>query len=224
MKRKEFAERISAGLSGWFQQLAVQSLEHHVGEDAARVELVRMISAQQAYVPKTSMRPNNWPASTKKRIDIAVLGRQNLEAGGWYGAIELKWPNLNIDTKAVRHAIVEDAVRVVFSKTSNLCANFLVLGGANDAIKKLLDKQHKNSAKEKQRISFNKLFSRNPKSPEGSLSSKDLKAEFPNFGDRVPQEVFNGWERKLRSELVTVSESRVGSTVKGYVYVWQIRK
>ena len=74
MTRIELAERISAGLAGWLQQLAAQNLENQVGEDAARVEVVRMISAQRAFVPDTALRPTNWPAGTRKRLDIAVLG------------------------------------------------------------------------------------------------------------------------------------------------------
>jgi len=96
MSRTAFAERIAAGLGGWFQQLAAQNLEHQVGEDAARVELVRMISAQRSYIPETAQRPTNWPADTKKRIDVAVLGKR-AGAQGWYGAIELKWPGYSFD-------------------------------------------------------------------------------------------------------------------------------
>jgi hypothetical protein len=59
MTRTEFAERISSGLAGWLQQLAAQNLEDQVGEDAARDELVRMISAQRSFVPDTSLRPKN---------------------------------------------------------------------------------------------------------------------------------------------------------------------
>ena len=167
MTRTEFAERISSGLAGWLQQLAAQNLEQQVGEDAARVELVRMISAQRAYVPDTSLRPTNWPTTTKKRVDVAVLGRQKLAGGGWYGAIELKWPNLNIDVRATRHAIVEDAVRVAFSSTANLCANFLILGGTTLSLTKLLDTTHPNQGRERQRVQFNKLFSRDDKNPLG---------------------------------------------------------
>ena len=102
MTRQGLAERLSAGLAGWFQQIAAQNLETQVGEDAARVELVRLISAQQSYTPETSVRPTNWPESTKKRIDVAILGRYKGQSGGWYGGIELKWPKERIDTKLVR--------------------------------------------------------------------------------------------------------------------------
>lgn len=124
MTRPEFAERISSGLAGWLQQLAAQNLEQQVGEDAARVELVRMISAQQAYVPDTSLRPTNWPSTTKKRIDIAVLGRQKLAEGGWYGAIELKWPNLGIISEQFDIASwrTRSALR---SQTPQICVQIL---------------------------------------------------------------------------------------------------
>jgi len=130
MTRPDFAERICASLSGWLQQLAAQDLDHQVGEDAARVELVRTISAQRPYVPETSQRPSNWPLTTRMRVDIAILGR-SATATGWYGAAELKWPKEKIDVKKARQSIVEDAVRVAFSDTSNLCANFLIIGGTH---------------------------------------------------------------------------------------------
>jgi len=224
MTRIEFAERISSGLAGWLQQLAAQNLEKQVGEDAARVELVRMISAQQAYVPETSLRPNNWPLTTKKRVDIAVLGRQKLSSGGWYGAIELKWPNFNIDVAATRQRIVEDAVRVAFSKTTNLCANFLIIGGTASALIKIFDKAHTAMAKEEQRSSFNKLLSRDAKNPTGSLTNAELSAGFPDFGDRVPQTAFNGWSRRLQTDLVAFASAKVGMIEKGAVFVWQIKK
>jgi hypothetical protein len=224
VKRVEFAERVSAGLAGWLQQLAAQNLEHQVGEDAARVELVRMISAQRAYVPETSLRPTNWPETTKKRIDVAVLGRQKLEAGGWYGAIELKWPNESVDLKAARQAIVEDAVRVAFSTTANLYANFLIVGGTAASLTKLFDTAHTNRTRERQRVRFSELFSRDQENPKGSLTNALLNEHFPDFGDRVPQTVFNGWTRRLEANLIAMSEAKVGLEEKGHVYVWQIRK
>lgn len=224
MKRKEFAERIAAGLGGWFQQLAAQNLEHQVGEDAARVELVRMISAQRTFVPDTAVRPTNWPSNTKKRIDIAVLGKK-AEAKTWYGAIELKWPGESIAVADTRHAIVEDAVRVAFSKTANLCANFVVLGGTTTALELLFDKPHPEATqKEQQRTAFCSIFSRDLANPEGNLPNVDLNTHFPDFGDRVPQTTFKGWSRRLKTELVTVVNATVGASTKGSVYVWQSKK
>lgn len=223
MSRTYFAERIAAGLSGWFQQLAAQDLEHQVGEDAARVELVRMISAQRSYIPYTAQRPTNWPAHTKKRMDIAVLGKKS-GAQGWYGALELKWPGFSFDPCSTRQLIVEDAVRVAFAKTSNLCANFVLLGGSTASLKKLFDKPHKAALREKRRVAFHNLFSRDLKTPKSSLNNSDLNANFPDFGDRVPQTVFNGWSRRLGTELLTVAEARIGSSVKGTVYVWQCKR
>jgi hypothetical protein len=222
MTRQDFAERLSAGLAGWFQQLAAQNLEMQVGEDAARVELVRLISAQQAYTPETSLRPTNWPQSTKKRIDVAVLGRNKGQSGGWYGAIELKWPKESIDVKAVRHAIVSDAVRVAFASTSNLNASFLIVGGAAKAIENIFEKRHSNADVENQRTQFNALLSTDMSSPAGKISNLDLNNHFPDFGDRVPQVAFNGWSRRLSANLIAVSTAKVGSRSKGAVYIWQI--
>jgi hypothetical protein len=223
MTRTEFAERISSGLAGWLQQLAAQNLESQVGEDAARVEVVRMISAQRAFVPDTSIRPPNWPAETKKRLDIAVLGRRE-GAEGWYGAIELKWPGQEFDVAATRQRIVEDVARVAFAQTANLCANFLILGGTTQALGKLFDKQHTLTKREVQRTNFIALLSRNLSSPSGKLGNQQLNETFPDFGDRVPQTVFNGWTRRLGTELVAVATASVGSSVKGSVFVWQCKK
>lgn len=224
MNRQEFAVRISSGLAGWFQQLAAQGLEEQVGEDAARVELVRMISAQRAYVPDTSQRPTNWPADTKKRIDIAVLGRRT-NAIGWYGAIELKWPVTEMDVKQVRHAIVEDAVRVAFAKTANLCANFLIVGGTKKALSKLFDKEHLTAKQsEQQRRHFNALFRRVESQPNGFLSNILLNKHFPDFGDRVPQLTFGGWSRRIRTDLIAVAPSTIGTDITGFVFVWQCKR
>jgi hypothetical protein len=224
MNRTQFAERIASGLGGWFQQIAAQDLAEQVGEDASRMELVRMISAQRAFIPDTAQRPTNWPANSRMRIDIAVLGRRT-NATGWYGAIELKWPGSSIDVGATRHAIVEDAVRVAFSKTNNMCANFVILGGTVDALAGLFDTPHPQAAdKEAQRIAFGNLFHRDPDSPNGVLPNAELNARFQDFGVRVPQTVFNGWSRRLKTELITRVAATVGRTVAGYVYVWQCKK
>ena len=224
MTRTDFAERISSGLAGWLQQLAAQNLEDQVGEDAARVELVRMISAQRAFVPDTSLRPNNWPATTRKRIDIAVLGRR-AAATGWYGAIELKWPGQAFAVADVRHKIVEDIVRVAFAQTANMGANFLILGGTAASLTKLFDTVHTQSqSRERQRLSFNELLKRTLPDPIGTLPNVQLNQHFPDFADRVPQTTFNGWNRRLRTDLVAKVDALVGTTVKGTVYVWQCSK
>ena len=141
MERQQLAARISAGLAGWFQQLAAQDLETEVGEDAAKLELVRMIGAQRSFVPVTSKRPRNWPDTTKKRIDIAILGRRD-GAEGWYGAIEVKWPAGQYDVGACRKAIVQDCIRMAFTETANMNAKFVVLGGTTDALEALFDTEH----------------------------------------------------------------------------------
>ena len=223
MTRTEFAERISSGLAGWLQQLAAQNLETQVGEDAARVEVVRMISAQRAFVPDTSLRPTNWPVETKKRLDIAVLGRRQ-SAEGWYGAIELKWPGQEFDVAATRQRIIEDVVRVAFAQTSNLGANLLILGGTTHALTKLFDRAHTVTGKETQRTHFSALLSRDLANPIGNLANAQLNASFSDFGDRVPQTVFNGWARRLRAELIAVAPANVGTATKGHVYVWQCKK
>ncbi len=224
MQRIDFAEKIASGLAGWFQQLAAQDLETQVGEDAARVEIVRLISALRSYIPDTAMRPTNWPPTTKKRIDIAVLGK-NPGAKGWYGAIELKWPSVAMDVERMRRAIVEDAIRVAFCATANLCANFLVLGGTKQSLSSLFDTQHPNAPeKESQRQAFCRLLSSDPAAAVGFLRNQELNTAFPDCGDRVPQEAFNGWTRRLKTELVASADVKIGSTEKGKLFVWQCKK
>jgi len=221
MKRKELAERIASGVAGWLQQLAAQELETQVGEDAARVEIVRMISAQKQFVPETSSRPPNWPQSTKKRVDIGVLGK-SAGTSGWYAAIELKWPTESVDVAQLRHRVVEDVARVAFSKTTNLGGNFLLIGGTRAALNKLFATPHPHSEdKEKQRKRFCKLLSRKLDKPDGKLTGSELDAAFPDYGDRVPQTVFNGFTRPLKTALLACSRASVGQDVRGSVYVWQ---
>jgi hypothetical protein len=223
MTRVHFAERISASLSGWLQQLAAQALAHEVGEDAARVELVRTIGAQRLYVPKTAQRPINWPQTTKKRLDVAVLGR-SIDAAGWYGALELKWPKVNIDRFKARQDIVEDAVRVAFADTSNLCANFLIVGGTTAALEGLFETKHRASNKEAQRLKFRRLLRRSLEHPDGSLTNEEINDGFPDFGDRVPQIVFGTWHRRFATTLLARSYARIGDERCGAVYIWQCKR
>jgi hypothetical protein len=222
--KKLFAQKIAAGLGGWFQQLAALGLASEVGEDAAKLELIRMAGGIRSYVAKASQRPTNWPVAEKRRIDVAVLGR-SADAAGWYGAIELKWAKKSSDASQIRQAIVEDAVRVAFSKTANLNANFIVLGGEISAMEKLFDKQHNAAqAKEDQRIHFCQLFSRSNQNVNGSLSNMLLKQHFPTFCERTPEEVIGNWSRRLGTELIASVPCMVGSNTHGHVYVWQCSK
>jgi hypothetical protein len=224
MERTHFAERLTAGLAGWFQQLAAQDLHLQVGEDAARVELVRMISAQRAFVPDTSKRPTNWPANDKRRIDVAVLGRRE-GAEGWYGAIELKWPGTSNDVAKLRLEMVQDAIRVAFTDTGNMNARFFMLGGSEAAIHRVFEKPHPGAADaEAQRIAFGSLFSRDLNAPKGSLTNAELRQQFPAALDRIDPAVPDGWTRRFATQLIAVSEARVGSSLKGQVFIWQCRK
>lgn len=185
---------------------------------------MRTISSLRQYIPDTSQRPTNWPSTTKKRVDIAVLGR-SASAAGWYGAIELKWPSNSIDIRKTRHRIVEDCIRVAFCKTYNLHANFLILGGTLPMVNSLFDRVHKQSeGSESQRNAFHNLFSRDLSNPKGNLGNSKLNQEFPDFGDRIPQTVFNGWSRRLATELVAKADAMVGNEILGQVYIWQCYK
>ena len=192
--------------------------------DAARVELVRMISAQRAFMPQTSKRPTNWPANDKRRIDVAVLGRSD-GAVGWYGTIELKWPGTKNDVAALRLDIVQDAIRVAFSDTANMNARFFVLGGSEVALHRLFETPHPFAAeKEAQRGALNSLFSRNPAARIGRLSNADLLASFPAALGRVDATVTAGWTRRFATELLATTDARIGNAVRGHVYIWQCKK
>lgn len=224
MNRTELAERVASGVAGWFQQLAAQSLEAQVGEAAARVEVVRMISAQRQFIPETSARPTNWPRSTKKRVDIGVLGK-SAGTKGWYAAIEIKWPTEAVDVVSLRHSIVEDIARVAFSKTANLCGNYLIIGGTEGALTKLFDASHPQAQEnEEQRKAFCQILVRDPLRTVGKLTGQELEERFPDYGDRVPQTVFNGSTRPLKATLLAASHAAIGATRHGSVYVWQCNR
>lgn len=224
MDRKQFAERISSGLAGWFQQLAAQDLHLEVGEEAARVELVRMISAQRAFVPATAKRPVNWPSNDTRRIDIAVLGRRE-GATGWYGAIEVKWPGTSNDVSALRMDMVQDVLRVAFSNTANMNARFLVLGGSDAAIDRVFQKPHTpNTHNEARRIALGHLLSRSLASPDGKLTNAKLLENFPEALGRLSPQVTSGWNRRVSTRLVASAEARIGQDVKGHVFVWQCQR
>jgi hypothetical protein len=224
MDRTPFAERLTSGLAGWFQQLAAQDLHLQVGEDAARVELVRMISAQRSFVPETSKRPLNWPANDKRRIDVAVLGRRD-GAAGWYGAIELKWPGSSNDVAALRLDMAQDAIRVAFSDTQNMNARFFMLGGSETAIHRVFDKPHPDAAiSEAQRLAFSALFSRDLNAPKGRITNTALLQHFPAALGRIDPTVTADWTRRFATELLSASEAKVGSAVRGHVFIWQCKK
>ena len=222
MKRTQLAERISAGIAGWFQQLAAQGLEEDVGEDAAKVEIVRLISAQRSFVPKTAQRPMNWPSDDRKRVDIAILGR-SAQAANWHGVAEVKWAAENADIVKTRRDIVQDALRVAFTATAHTDAHFLIVGGTRAAIRKLFNRPHRDATREKQRKAFKRLFRLDLfDDAQGELPHQRLMRRFPDCRDRVPAAVIGSWNRRLRTVLISMDEIHVGKSRKGSVYVWQI--
>lgn len=220
MKRTSLAAKITSGLAGWHQLQTAQNLNDLSGEDTARSVVAQIINAQGQFLPATSQLPANW-GTTKKRVDIALLGRSS-GAVVWYGAIEVKWPRSTTDTHQIRQNIVQDAMRLAFITTQGIGAKFLVLGGGTGDITKLFDTPHPNASnRETRRQAFTDLFSRDLSQPDGHLTFDDWSVAFPDAGDRVPSTTFNGFNGKLKTELVALSQAAIGSSTVGSVFVWQ---
>ena len=223
MNRSAFATHLASGLAGWHQLQVVQSLGDLSGEDTARSLVAQIINAQGQFAPATSQLPPNWGA-TKKRIDVALLGR-SAGAVVWYGAIEIKWPGAAFDADQVRQHIVQDAMRLAFVNTNGVNAKFLVVGGNSAAISTLFDNPHPNAAdRENRRIAFNELLPRNLANPNGHLTHARLATQFPEAGERIPQTTFNGFDGRLKTELLACAEATVGRNAVGTVFIWQCNR
>lgn len=223
MNRSVFAIQLASGLAGWHQLQVVQNLGDLSGEDTARSIVAQIINAQGQFAPATSQLPPNWGA-TKKRIDVALLGRST-GAVVWYGAIEIKWPGTAFDPHQVRESIVQDAMRLAFVNTNGLNAKFLVVGGNSSSITTLFDSQHPNAPdRESRRIAFGDLLSRDLANPDAHLSHNRWSAQFPKAGERIPQTTFNGFDGRLKTQLLACAEARVGGATVGTVFIWQCNR
>lgn len=199
--------------------LAAQNLHSQAGEDAARVVALQILNAQNAYRPTVSAKPTNW-GNTKKRIDIALMGTSQ-QAAGWYGAFELKWAAESSDPHQIRQTIVQDATRLAFVHTANMCARILIIGGTADALTSLFDTPHPNAQdREDRRISFGNLLRRQGQQP-GSLLHNALVAKFPDHGTRVPVDVFQEWNGRLKAKLLSSSIVSRGADTVGRIFAWQ---
>lgn len=223
MNRSAFAVHLASGLAGWHQLQVVQNLGDLSGEDTARSLVAQIINAQGQFAPATSQLPLNW-GSTKKRVDVALLWRST-GAVVWYGAIEIKWPGAAFDPHQVRENIVQDAMRLAFVKANGVNAKFLVVGGNSSSIATLFDNQHPNAPdRENRRVAFGDLLSRDLANPEGHLTHGRWSAQFARAGERVPQTTFNGFDGRLKTELLARAEATVGGTTVGTVFIWQCNR
>lgn len=223
MSRQTLAAQIAYGLAGWHQLQRVQNLGDLSGEDTARSLVAQIINAQGRFAPATSQLPLNW-GSTKRRIDVALLGR-SAGATVWYGAIEIKWPGTAFDVHQVREQIVQDAMRLAFINTVSLNAKFLVLGGGSDTITTLFDTAHPNAEeREARRVGFGELFSRDLANPECYLPHNSWLLLFPKAGERVPQTTFATFNGRLKTELLARAEANVAGATVGLVFVWQCNR
>lgn len=221
--RQTLGQDIAAGLAGWFQLQVSQNLGELSGEDSARFIVSQIVNAQGRYAPATSQLPKNWGA-TKKRVDVALKARSK-GATTWYGAVEIKWPGSAFDPDQVRLQAVQDAMRVTFITTNYLKASFVVLGGSKDSLDTLFDKKHPNAQdREQRRQAFHALFSRDLKRPSGEADHTTWSSRFPDAGARVPPAVFANFTGKLKAELVSKADARVGDQEVGHVYVWQCKR
>lgn len=223
MNRSTFAIHLASGLAGWHQLQVVQNLGDLSGEDTARSLVAQIINAQGQFAPATSQLPPNW-GPTKKRIDVALLGRTT-GAAVWYGAIEIKWPGTAVDPHQVRQHIVQDAMRLAFVNTNGVNAKFLVVGGNSTAISKLFDNPHPNAAdRESRRVAFNELLSRDLENPDGHLTHSLWSTQFPEAGERIPQTTFNVFNGRLKAELLARADATVGGNTVGTTLIWQCNR
>lgn len=221
-QRKDLAERIAAGLAGWFQLQGAQRLAKLSAEDTARLLVAQVVQAQGRYRVDVSKPATNWPTKCGKRIDIAILGSSE-HAVGWYGAIEVKWVPEARSVDQVRNQIVEDAVRLASAETGNLNAKFLVVGGTKQGLDALFDKEHTQSvAAENQRVAFCRLLPRSKGKSETTRGTK-VQEHFPNFESRVPPALKPVVTTSLKLHLLAARRASLGgSNVIGIVYVWQV--
>ena len=223
MSRQQLAQDIAAGLAGWHQLQHVQKLGDLSGEDTARFLIAQVVNAQGRYQPATSQLPNNW-GSTKKRIDIAIKPTSKV-AVNWYGAIEIKWPGSSFDPHQIRLTIVQDIVRLSFVETANLNAHFLVLGGTEAAMTVLFTTPHPGAAdREARRTDFEMLLSRDLADPKRKLLHSQWSSTFSEAGQRVPDTLFDGFDGRIKTELLAAECSKVGTEQVGRVFVWQCNR
>jgi hypothetical protein len=223
MSRVDLARDIAAGLSGWLQLQIVQKLGDLSGEDSARLLVAQIVNAQGRYQPATSQLPPNWGA-TKKRVDVALKAR-TADAETWYGAIEIKWPGASFDISKMRVQVVQDAMRLTFVETNTPNAHLLVVGGSSASVRQLFDAPHPNATdQERRRQFFRRLFSRDLNDPRGEAAFVVWSRHFPDAGDRIPATIFSRFRGKLKTELIAMARARVGSTVRGRVFVWQCNR
>lgn len=221
--RRQLAERIAFGLGGWFQTLASQSIHDQAGEDAAKLMAIQILNAQKAYVPRANACPPNW-GNARQRIDIAIQGRTS-RAVGWYGAVEMKWPGRRVDADQTREAIVQDALRLSFVDTASPCANLLVVGGPTDTFELLFERRHPRAhLSENKRDALVRLLKRKLQDPDGMLRTSELSSSFPHYAERVPKQVFRGFDGGLKTILLASCDVRLGATGVGHVYVWRCKR
>jgi hypothetical protein len=220
-RRQELARKISGGLAGWLQLQAAQDLHLLPGEDSARFVLAQIVNAQGRYHVATSQRPRNWPENTRKRVDLALLGRSE-GAEGWYGVIEAKWPGRSIDVAKTRRQMVQDIARLTTVDTQNLNARFFVLGGSAAVLTSLFDDEHRSAEKEEQRGIFCELLHRDPNDPEGEAARADVGGWFDDFEERIPEDCRKEGDGTILTTLVGIDEARLSDEEVGSVYVWQV--
>jgi hypothetical protein len=219
MDRKELAERVADGLAGMMQLHAAQDLHGLHGEDTARFTMIQIIRAQAQWRSLTSQKPTNWKDGAKARVDVALLPWNSKST--WYGLVELKWPQDNVEAKRVD--IIQDAVRVASAATGNMNAKFVIVGCTSDFEKKLFELPHPRATDaESQRLAFNTFLSRTPGSPQQTLKHSALVTTFPTFADRAP--VNGGFNSGITATLFAVREAHVGNKTVGRVFVWQCNK
>jgi hypothetical protein len=219
VSRENLAVKLASGLSGWYQLQTAQGFAELSGEDAAQLIACQIVRAEGRYTTAVSQTPTAWPSS-KKRIDIALLGRTR--GTGWYGGIEMKWATGTTNSALLRPLLLADLIRVCSIDTSNLNARFLVLGGRADKIAEVFapDTKGWSSAADGKKL-LATLLPQDPDGAQGSARISDIVRTFDKVQAWLPPNVPPKSGMKLNVRLLAQADSKLGGVTLGRVLVWQ---
>lgn len=217
--RVDIAQRIAAGVAGYFQYVNASHLLAMPGEDTAQFVMCQILQAQQRYRLSVSAKPPNWKG--KMRVDAALLPKAGA-AAGWYGVAEVKWITSSHQRDTVRGTLLQDCARVASVDTTNLNAKFLVVGFIDGMLAKVFDNSHDPGPAEKQRSLLQAMLSRTTSTAAASKAHTDILACFPDYQSRVP--ACAQFTTGLEIELLARSTITQAGVDAGCVLVWQSNK
>ena len=218
-KRRKLAQDIANGVAGWYQLQLSQGFGDFFGEDSAQLTILQILSAQTNFEVKPSQALAGHE-DDQLRLDIAL--------GAWgekrtsYGAVEIKWlGSSNKASTAARGSILADALRLSVVESTNIKANFLVVGGLEEKFSGIFGDNTREIAKtEGSRALFVKLFTRTVDT-KGIAERKEIVAHFPNFIEKLPKLARLREQDKLQVTLLASAKVAQHDNLKaGIVYVW----